>query len=1318
MMSLDLTNLRATPVSKRSASERSGGSSGKKAPLTSRRSGAMSTPALVAMGVQLAPTHECQECGPIDFTMNANGRITCGDCGSDVVAIKRAGYRSTGKTHTSAAAGHVSDENAQMEGNSDMTPSGKQVSLGKSSTSRRRRKLFQNVDSPRIVELKNSPMRSTVTPQNTPSEKHASSSRLSTPAAQISSTAAPSTPDIVAKFEAGPAVSTSKGSPMSVRCGLKLEGRFLLCRASRPPMTSGFYKITVIDIATGVETEFISCESEKFAFETWPHVDFTALLTTHYDSSPRRAPFVWRTSISSCESKKRFGTPGSQVPSESLTPSSFHSFSRTPSGKGLSVQMENEAVSASKTIEAKDEHVTNSNYFTATTPSTVFNTSLADPALVKTVEHVAVRAASLPSTNSNVEMQSLRNNEEYGFHIQELERKLQKEIETREECEIRLQILSESGEERLAQLLEATSRHDSEMSTCEETIKALEQELKGSNMSHIEEIQIMQAKLSKTKMLQQLLQLQNSALNNELQDAKSIMKVFDEEDARKQESIDMIVEKAVKEAVQKAKQDAEKSADEEWNKWAAETTSLVAETKRQAEKRIEDAVSAALSEATAAHLEQQVQEREAMEKREAATEARIQANAEESIRLTIAESEQRISKLSEAQEVQKAHYENKLSELEAKLKSVQSELNVNRHELSSTKEENRNLQLKLEKVDEAAGSLISEERAKEIAEAARLNIEESVRSSVTASVTEQVTKDVTEQVTKDVTTRVEADMQAKMEESLRIQKSNALREMTQAAAQHAEIVANLREALDAAKNESDRAKSEAYAEVMAAKSEAASASASLVALNASRDNMHEEQIAVQRALEARLAAQEASHAGKIEGLNIEMAALNYKMAQEIEERESIKIELSKMLESANAKCKDAEAKFTTQEEECTALKSKIEELNRIVADAAANEVARQNDPSRPLYSQAEFDAHGQKMFNNGAASEANKDAIDKEAVAAAEKAVEDIKTEFEAKIKKQEERMTKEMRVLLLANEALKAEKAKFEELKNQEVQECVDIIEQIESEKSIIEKRQAAFDEKYNLSQSLLAKRNDQLKDVEAALQAAQAQKEALQKQSESKSIEISEAKQRVTLVQKEIAEKEKECAANILEMEAAKKESLAFRKKLKRADKEALELRAHFEKEFEKCKKLLSENSAEANKMKSEKRKLMEQLSKLRLKRKEEIAEKDKSVNTNKLHVQKLNAEIGNLRKDLESHKNYSESLKEKFEKREEQLLELTSENADMKSKLEKATSEVKNLNEEKNFLLNATEKLVRELEEERSKDLTKTEKQPNQEEEFETF
>ena len=49
------------------------------------------------------------------------------------------------------------------------------------------------------------------------------------------------------------------------------------------------------------------------------------------------------------------------------------------------------------------------------------------------------------------------------------------------------------------------------------------------------------------------------------------------------------------------------------------------------------------------------------------------------------------------------------------------------------------------------------------------------------------------------------------------------------------------------------------------------------------------------------------------------------------------------------------------------------------------------------------------------------------------------------------------------------------------------------------IEKKHAQFDEKYDLSQKLLAKRNDQLKDLEAALLAAREQKKTLQAQTSS---------------------------------------------------------------------------------------------------------------------------------------------------------------------------------------------------------------------------
>ena len=188
--------------------------------------------------------------------------------------------------------------------------------------------------------------------------------------------------------------------------------------------------------------------------------------------------------------------------------------------------------------------------------------------------------------------------------------------------------------------------------------------------------------------------------------------------------------------------------------------------------------------------------------------------------------------------------------------------------------------------------------------------------------------------------------------------------------------------------------------------------------------------------------------------------------------------------------------------------------------------------------------------------------------------------------------MTKEMRVLLMANDALKAEKTMLDEIKNKELQECVDIIEQLDGEKRAIEKKHAQFDEKYDLSQKLLAKRNDQLKDLEAALLAAREQKKTLQAQIDIKSKEVAEAKQGVVSAQAQIAQKNQEVSANLSELEAAKKDALIFKKKHKRADKESKELRAHFEKEFEKCKIVLSENAAEMNKMKAERRKLTDQL------------------------------------------------------------------------------------------------------------------------------
>ena len=94
---------------------------------------------------------------------------------------------------------------------------------------------------------------------------------------------------------------------------------------------------------------------------------------------------------------------------------------------------------------------------------------------------------------------------------------------------------------------------------------------------------------------------------------------------------------------------------------------------------------------------------------------------------------------------------------------------------------------------------------------------------------------------------------------------------------------------------------------------------------------------------------------------------------------------------------------------------------------------------------------------------------------------------------------------------------------------------------------------------------------------------------------------------------------------------------------------------------------------------------------------------MKTNQSHAQKLNATIGTLTNELERYKSHTENFQEKFAKREDQLLELTSENADMKSKLGKFNEMAKNFDKlkgEKEFLVEAVEKLMKELEVERAK------------------
>ena len=289
MLNLDLSRLRATPLSERNPSTPTSTAS-KQAPLTSRRSGAMATPALQRLGVQLAPTHDCVQCGPVDFTINHAGKTTCGDCGATAVPI-----RPLDKSAASGALEPARDEeNMQPLDENRATPSGAGLVMRKAtptSSAQRSRKLFHSAgdnsfDSPAS--------------QMHPAPR--APSALATPAAQE----APSV-SYAGEDEDG---ENREGSSRSVRCGLKLDGHFLLCRASRPPMTDGFYKVSVTDIATGVETEFISCAAEQSAFEYWPKVDFSALLTMHYDASPKRAPFVWRATLSSTAKKlKQMGSP-------------------------------------------------------------------------------------------------------------------------------------------------------------------------------------------------------------------------------------------------------------------------------------------------------------------------------------------------------------------------------------------------------------------------------------------------------------------------------------------------------------------------------------------------------------------------------------------------------------------------------------------------------------------------------------------------------------------------------------------------------------------------------------------------------------------------------------------------------------------------------------------------------------------------------------------------------------------------------------------------------------------------------------------------
>ena len=185
------------------------------------------------------------------------------------------------------------------------------------------------------------------------------------------------------------------------------------------------------------------------------------------------------------------------------------------------------------------------------------------------------------------------------------------ERNTRISCEERLEILSESSEERLAQLLDASSRHEAEMEVLaqshdaklgerEATIQALNKELEALRTNFAEESERARKKVVGAKVLRELVQHRNSVLDQELLNAKTILKVFDEQDAKKKTeqsedaTVDAIVAEAVQQAVARTKREAEAAADEEWSKMAEEMKALVENNKRVAAKRQEAAVAAAL----------------------------------------------------------------------------------------------------------------------------------------------------------------------------------------------------------------------------------------------------------------------------------------------------------------------------------------------------------------------------------------------------------------------------------------------------------------------------------------------------------------------------------------------------------------------------------------------------------------------------------------------------------------------------------------------------------------------------------------------------
>ena len=393
----------------------------------------MATPMFKNMS-QIPASFRCISCGPINFTMQVNGEEKCGECGEKAISIQATSRKIAPRTVKLTTRNNIittnNNENKAVFASDDVTPSVLSKQQPIQAKSSRRRRLFGKSSTP-IITL------STTTPM--PESKGPSTTASTTQRNRLFAT-----PTIFIPTE-DEHTSPPRSPVCSIRVGVKLHGRSLLVRACRPPMTNGFYRISVTDVQTGNESEFISCAKERPAFAAWPEVDFVALLSNHYASSPKRAPFPYQQYGSKDKEQKETTEIEFNNNKENDTVVAMPETTTTSQSPLLST-LQITTLEQQKTVER-----TRPNRRPPSTPS------------------VAAATAATAASESK---------------IKALELQLQHEQSTRKDCEERLSIVIEHSEHRLSTLLSEQEQHNQTLNqvknTAELTKTTLEQQIKDS----------------------------------------------------------------------------------------------------------------------------------------------------------------------------------------------------------------------------------------------------------------------------------------------------------------------------------------------------------------------------------------------------------------------------------------------------------------------------------------------------------------------------------------------------------------------------------------------------------------------------------------------------------------------------------------------------------------------------------------------------------------------------------------------------------------------------------------------------------------------